>query len=254
METSFKQKLNSGQPLFGTLLTMPSPETAEILASVGFDWLFIDSEHGNIEVADVQKILQVVGNKCHCIARTPLNDEIWIKRLLDTGVEGLIIPQVNSAAEVRRAVNFCKYPPEGRRSVGLARAHGYGGRFQDYIEHANKDISLIIQVEHIEAVNNINSIAEEKGIDCIFIGPYDLSASMGMPGKVNAGEVQEAIRKVMDVCAKKGMPLGIFGANVAAVNIWVEKGFKLIASSTDTLLLGDAAGQLLKKLREKLIS
>lgn len=251
MEILFKQKLQSGHPLFGTLLTLPSPETAEILSSAGFDWLFIDSEHGNIDVADVQKILQAVGKNCHCIARTPLNDEIWIKRLLDTGVEGIIIPQVNSAGEVRKAVNFCKYPPEGKRSVGLARAHGYGGRFQDYIERANTDISLIIQVENIEGVKNIQSIVKIPGVDCIFIGPYDLSASMGMAGKVFATEVQDAIKKVTEVCFKHNIPLGIFGVTAEAVWPWVEKGFTLIATSTDTLLLRDAANKLITKLKEK---
>lgn len=251
MEVLFKQKLQSGHPLFGTLLTLPSPETAEILSSSGFDWLFIDSEHGNIDVADVQKILQAVGNRCHCIARTPLNDEIWIKRLLDTGVEGIIIPQVNSAEEVQKAVNFCKYPPEGKRSMGLARAHGYGGRFQDYIERANQDISLIIQVEHIEGVRNIHSIVNVPGVDCIFIGPYDLSSSMGMAGKVFANEVQEAIRQITEVCFSHQMPVGIFGVTADAVWPWVEKGFTLIAASTDTLLLRESASKLVGRLREK---
>ena len=249
MSSTFKQKLQSGKPVFGPLITLPSAETAEIIALVGFDWLFIDCEHGNIDAADVQRILQAVGKKCHCIARTPLNDEIWIKRLLDTGVEGIIVPQVNSAAEAERAVSFCKYPPEGKRSVGLARAHGYGAGFKDYVESANQDISVIIQVEHIEAVKNIESIVKVPGVDCIFIGPYDLSTSMGMTGKVQSPEVQEAIHKVVEVCHKQGMPMGIFGVTAEAVLPWVEKGFRLIASSTDTMMLGSSAGKMLKHLR-----
>lgn len=249
MSATFKQKLAEKDPLFGPLITLPSAETAEVIAGAGFDWLFIDCEHGNIDVAGVQKILQTVGSSCHCIARTPLNDEIWIKRLLDTGVEGIIVPQVNSAEEVRRAVSYCKYPPEGKRSVGLARAHGYGAGFKDYVERANRDVAVIIQVEHIEGVRNIGSIVNEPGVDCIFIGPYDLSASMGMTGQVQSPEVQEAIHTVVKVCKDKGMPMGIFGVNADAVIPWMEKGFTLIASSTDTVLLGSAAGRMLKHLR-----
>ncbi len=249
MSTTFKQKLGQGKPIFGPLITLPSAETAEVIAGAGFDWLFIDCEHGNIDVAGVQSILQTVGNKCHCIARTPLNDEIWIKRLLDTGVEGIIVPQVNSAEEVRRAVSYCKYPPAGKRSVGLARAHGYGAVFKEYVERANKDIAVIIQVEHVEGVRNVGSIVNEPGVDCIFVGPYDLSASLGMTGQVQSPVVQEAIHTVVKACKDKGMPMGIFGVNAEAVLPWIEKGFTLIASSTDTLMLGSAAGKMLKHLR-----
>lgn len=249
MNTTFKQKLAKGKPLFGPLITLPSAETAEMIAGAGFDWLFIDCEHGNIDVADVQRILQTVGTKCHCIARTPLNDEIWIKRLLDTGVEGIFVPQVNSAEEVRKAVSFCKYPPEGKRSVGLARAHGYGAGFKEYVERANRDIAVIIQVEHIEGVKNIDSIVNVQGVDCIFIGPYDLSASMGMTGNVQSPEVLAAIETVVKACKLKGIPMGIFGVNAEAVIPWIKKGFSLIASSTDTLMLGSAAGKMLKHLR-----
>jgi len=127
----FRTRLKRGDLLAGTLVSLPSPEIAEILAEAGFDWLFVDLEHSTLDVRSAQTVLQAVGGRVDCLLRVPLNDEIWIKKALDTGAAGIIVPQVNSADDARRAVRYSKYPPQGARSAGMARAHGYGALSQD---------------------------------------------------------------------------------------------------------------------------
>lgn len=246
---SFKERCHGEKPLLGTLLSIPSPEVVEIISSLGFDWLFIDAEHGAMDVPDVQRILQAAGETLTCLVRVPLNDEIWIKKVLDTGAHGIIVPQINSAHAAELAVKFAKYPPMGSRSVGIARAHGYGGIFQKYVEEANQNTVVIVQVELIEAVKNIDAIVKVKGVDGVFVGLFDLSASMGKPGEVNDPEVKAAIARIKKAADRVKMPLGIFGADTDSVKAYIKEGFILVCSATDTLLLRRSAEEMLNRLR-----
>ena len=246
---SFKKRLAGGEILLGTIVSLPSPEIAEILAGLGFDWLFIDAEHGAMDSSDVQRILQAAGAGCPALVRVPLNDEIWIKKALDSGAQGVIVPQVNSASEAARAVSFAKYPPMGGRSVGISRAHGYGGRFQEYVRQANRETLVIVQAEHADAVNNIDAMLDVQGIDGVFVGPYDLSASMGKPGAVDDPEVAGAIDRIRQAARRARMPLGIFGADEGSVSSRIRSGFSLICVASDTLLLRRAAAETLERLR-----
>ncbi len=249
MNTRFRARLNRGELLIGTLITLPASEVAEIMAEIGFDWLFVDTEHSSLDARGAQAILQAAGNRCPCVIRVPSNDEVWIKKALDVGAAGIIAPQVNSAYEAARVARCCKYPPEGSRGVGMARAHTYGIRFQEYVEEANEQIAVIIQAEQIEGVENIQSIVKVPGIDAIFIGPYDLSASLGKAGNVSAPEVQKAIEQVRACCLTSGIRLGIFGANAEAVSPFIEQGYTLIAVGTDALFMGKTARETLSDLR-----
>lgn len=231
------------------MLSLPSSEIAEILSRAGFDWLFIDGEHGNFDTGDLQRILQVTDGSVMSLVRVPLNDEIWVKRSLDSGAGGIIIPQVKTAEEAERAVSFCKYPPEGRRSVGISRAHGYGMDFAGYIKRANKEIVVIVQIEHIEAVRNAGTIVEVPGVDAVFVGPYDLSASMGMAGEVEAVEVKEAVEKVYEVCRAADKPAGIFGTSLKAVKPYIDMGFSLICVSIDNLIFTEGVKKLLSEVK-----
>ncbi len=244
MKHSLKNRIARQSPLVGTLVTLPSPEIVEILCSAGFEWLFIDLEHSALGIKDAQALLQAANPQVECVIRVPLNDEVWIKKSLDIGVSGIVVPQIQTAEEAARAVRWCKYPPEGSRSAGIARAQGYGAHFKTYVESANAETAIILQIEHIMAIQNIESIVSIPGIDCLFIGPYDLSVSMGKTGLVNDPEVQDAISKIKKCADKANIPTGIFGANPEAVKPYVEEGYTLIAVGIDTMILGEAAKKI----------
>ncbi|MCK7527545.1 MAG: aldolase/citrate lyase family protein [Ignavibacteriales bacterium] len=152
MSADFRRRLLGGDRLIGTLLSLPSPELAEIAADAGFDWLFLDMEHGALEAGDVLRMVQAVREPCACLVRIPENREMWVKKALDTGAAGLIVPHINSADEAARTVHWAKYPPEGGRSVGFSRANRYGARFQENVETANAETVVVAQVEHIDGV------------------------------------------------------------------------------------------------------
>lgn len=251
MNPSFRNRLRNHDALLGTMITIPSPEVAEIFAEAGFDWFFVDLEHTTMEPGDAQTILQVVAGRVACILRVPLNDEIWIKKALDTGAAGVMVPQVNTPEDARRAVRYCKYPPQGTRSVGIARAQGYGGsRFLEYLAHANQDTTVVVQIEHIQAVENIEQILTVEGIDGVFVGPYDLSASMNRMGQVEHPEVQAALARVRQACLERQMPFGVFTVNPERGKQYFAEGYTLVAVGGDTVLLGQASKALVQLMQK----
>jgi 2-dehydro-3-deoxyglucarate aldolase len=249
MKESFRARLGRKEPLLGTLLTLPSPELAEVLALTGLDWLFVDLEHSTMDASAAQAILQAVAGRVDCLVRVPLNDEVWIKKALDTGATGIIVPQVNTVAEAERVVRFSRYPPQGTRSVGLARAHGYGADLPGYLSRANAEVVVVIQAEHILAVQNIEALVAVEGIDAVLVGPYDLSNSMGLVGQVEHPDVQAAIEHVRQVCQGSGLPLGIFTASIERAAEFKAQGYSLLAVSTDALLVSQSVKEIIKKLQ-----
>lgn len=241
MKESFIEKVKKKPPAVGTLVTLDSTEVAEILSLCNLEWLFFDMEHGTLSISSVQRLIQAIRNDCSSIVRVPENSAVWIKRVLDTGCDGILVPQVNDANEARKAVMAAKFPPAGSRSVGIARAHGYGMSFTEYVSTANDKVALLIQIEHIQAVKNLDDILSVKGIDGVFIGPYDLSGSMNMLGKVAAEPVQVAIREVKQRCKSKSVPFGIFVMNGDAAQKEVEDGCSFIAVGIDTFHLANSA-------------
>jgi 2-keto-3-deoxy-L-rhamnonate aldolase RhmA len=250
MKENFRQKLLSKSQLIGTVVTIPSPSIAEMLSEVGYDWLFVDAEHAPLSIADIQLILQSTEGKCPCMVRVPTNEEVYIKQVLDIGAVGIIAPLVNTPEEARRVVSLAKYPPLGTRSVGIARAHRYGRNFTQYIESANDEITIVIQVEHIQAAQNIDAILGVEGIDAVFLGPYDLAGSLGKPGKVRDSDVQEAISRVKDACLANGKPIGIFGINADSAKPFLKQGYSLVAVGTDAMMLLKASEETLSQLRQ----
>lgn len=245
----FRSRLTSGERLIGTIVTLPTPAVAEILADVGFDWLFLDGEHGPLETGELLGILQAVGDRAACLVRVPAADEVYIKRVLDLGATGIIVPQVNTPQQAADVVRFARYAPEGARGVGLARAHGYGMRFHEYLEAANEQVTVIVQAEHAEAVRNIEAIVEVPGVDGVLLGPYDLSASLGKTGLLDDPEVVAAIDRVIETCRGAEMPIGYFGVTAEVIHPFIERGCTLIVAGVDTLLLGSAAQRFLSQLR-----
>ena len=248
MTPSFRQRLIAGERLNGTLISLGSPEVAEVLAGLGFDWFFLDNEHSPLEALELQGIIRAAGST-PCVVRVSHSAEVPIKKALDIGAAGIIAPMVNSAEQAAQVVSWAKYPPAGTRGVGIGRAHGYGLKFQDYVQRANAEVAVIVQCEHIDAVNNIEAIVRVPGVDAVLIGPYDLSASMGRLGQVTHPEVVAAIDRVTAACRTVNVPLGIFGLSAQAVQPYIERGYTLIVAGVDTVLLGQAAAQLLAQLK-----
>jgi 2-dehydro-3-deoxyglucarate aldolase len=238
---NFREALARGTPLVGPVVTLPCPGVVEILAEVGYDWFFIDGEHGPMDIGHIVGLLQAAQGRCPCLVRVPSSEDVFIKRALDAGADGIIVPLVNSAETARRVVDSAKYPPEGKRSVGGGRAHTYGFTFDRYLATANARVAVVLQVEHVQAARNIESILDVAGIDAIFVGPYDMSASLGKPGRIDDPEVQAHIFAVRDACRRRGMPLGIFVAAAEAAPPFIRQGFTLLAVGADAGLLGEAA-------------
>jgi 2-keto-3-deoxy-L-rhamnonate aldolase RhmA len=246
IDGTFKLQLGSCEPLIGTMLTLPSPEVAEVCATAGFDWLFIDMEHGLVEFADVEGMIQAAG-PCPCIVRVPMNDTTWISKALDTGAAGVIVPHVNTAAEARRLARAGRYPPEGDRSIGVARAQGFGARVQDSVDSDNDNVVLVPQAEHIEAARHIDEIVATPGVDAVFIGPFDLSASLGKPGRIGDAEVQAAIATIRDGCAAARVACGLFVVDTESARRAISEGYSLVCVSSETLLLTRAASEIVRE-------
>ena len=249
MNTKFRARLLARERLIGVILTLPSPEVAEICALAGFDWLFLDMEHGSLDALAVQRIAQAVGERCACLVRLPTHDSTWIKTVLDVGVAGIIVPQVNTAVAAAAVLRHAKYPPAGQRSVGLARAQGYGATFADYVRTANEATTVVVQIEHIEAIRNVEEILRVPGLDAVFIGPFDLSASLNKTGLIADPEVQAAIERVLAACRSRQFPIGIFAPTLAGGRTALEQGYTLLAAGADISLLSDSARQWVKTLR-----
>lgn len=245
---AFTEKLHNGDLLIGTLISLASPEIVEILSHAGYDWLFIDAEHGAFNPQQTQPMLQAAGNT-PCVIRVPAGDDIWIKKALDIGAAGIIVPQVHTAEQAEQIINHCKYSPTGNRGVGIGRAHTYGLNFENTIKNANDETAVILQAESQRAIDNIEEIVKVPGLDAILIGPYDLSASLGRIGEVNHPEVQEAINRIADVCKAAEIKLGYFGVNASAVRPAIENGFTLITVGVDTLFVIKSATETLEELR-----
>jgi 2-dehydro-3-deoxyglucarate aldolase/4-hydroxy-2-oxoheptanedioate aldolase len=250
MRKRLRQCLVDKETCLGTIVSIPSPEVAEMLSLCEFDWLFIDMEHGVIDGIAVQRILQAVAGRSHCLVRVPQLDEAWIKKALDSGAHGIIVPHICSATEAEKAVAFCRYPPTGIRSVGLARAQGYGNSFDSYLSEANSEIAVVLQIEHIEAVDQIEEIVNVEGIDCLFVGPYDLSASMAMTGQVQEPQVVEAISRVHQCAFAANIPMGIFVATADEAISYISAGYTLITVGVDLMILSGAAQKITRILNK----
>ncbi len=230
--------------LTGIIVTMGTPCVSEILSQCGFDWLWIDMEHAPFDLGIVQSMAQA--SKCPTMVRIPKLSEEWVGRVLDLGVDGIIVPHVNTAEEAKRIVMASWYPPQGNRSLGMSRAGCYG---MESKEGANSKRVVWAQIEHRIGVENVREIVKVPGIDGIMIGPYDLSGSMGKPGKIEDPDVKEAIDKVFQVCQKNNMPVGIFAKEPKKAREYIEKGFRIIALGVDVHYLWSSTKAALQELK-----
>ncbi len=244
--TTLKQKLKNNVLTIGSWITIGHPSIAEIMGNVGFDWLTIDMEHNSIDPSMMQTLIATIQSKdIAALVRVARNDEVNIKHAMDAGADGVIVPMINSAEDAARAVAYVKYPPEGRRGVGLSRAQNYGNGFNEYRKWLKNHAVVIAQIEHIDGIANLEEILTTEGIDCTIIGPYDLSGSLGCTGDLNNTKMVEAVAGYKSVCASKNMSYGIHVINSEYIQLQekINDGFTFIAFSTDFYFLGDRIKQ-----------
>jgi len=214
------------------------------MARAGFDWLAIDLEHSTVDLETAFALIQVVDLAgCAPLVRLSANDSVQARRVMDAGAWGVIVPSVQSAAEARQAVDAVKYPPEGTRGIGLGRAHGYGPGFADYLKASSEGSVVIPMIEQKEGVEHVEEILQVPGVDGVFIGPYDLSASYGVVGDLSHSLVQEAMQRVVAAARTSGKAAGIHVVHppVTQVADRLSEGFRLIAYGGDMLFLTPAA-------------
>lgn len=241
------------QPTFGSWITLNHPSIAEIMADSGFDWLCVDMEHSVTDYFEAQQLITAIQSKgVKAFVRVGENNTRIIKRILDAGADGIIVPSVNSAAEARKAVEALKYPPMGKRGVGLARAQSYGFGFEAYRDGKAKEIKLIVQIEHINAIKELDEILQTEGVDGTFIGPYDLSGSLGKPGQWDEPDVKEAL-EVYEATVKKYSKLvgfHVIQPDYKLVQEKIAKGYNFIAFSLDVLFLGSKTREQMTFLKK----
>ena len=224
----------------GSWIQLGHPAIAEIMASAGFDWLAVDLEHSVITLREAEDLIRVIDLKGVVpLVRLSTNNPEQIKRIMDSGAHGVIVPMVNSPAEAEAAVAAVKYPTVGKRSVGLARAQGYGARFKDYLAWQQDHSLVIVQIEHIDAVDCLESILSVEGVDAYFVGPYDLSGSLGLPGQFDQPEFLKAMDKILEIGKKCEIPGGvhIVEPDPEQLEQSIRRGNQFIAYGVDTRML-----------------
>lgn len=247
-----KTALNNNEVSLGTWIQIGHPAVVEILARQKYDWICVDLEHGVIDLESAADLFRVIENYGKVpVARIPLNDPIWIHRILDAGARGLIVPMIKSAAEAKSAIRESKYPPIGDRGFGYSRANKYGASFDEYIKSANDDIAIILQIEHIDAINNLEDIMAVDGFDGTFIGPLDLAGSMGTVDDLTNPMFHEALKKYRDVGKKFNKPIGmhIVRPNKENIRKNLKDGYKMIALGLDTVFLEERSSELVQIFR-----
>lgn len=229
-----KSAMQKNYPVFGPFVTIGHPSVAEILCYNQIDFLWIEGEHSALALPQILS-LNIAANqsKTASIVRVPTNNPDTIKQYVDTGVSGIIIPAIKNVSDTKKAVRSLKYPPVGERGIGLGRSTGYFVHLKDYLANANQDVLVICMIETAEAVEDISAIVQVEGLDLLIIGPFDLSASLGLPGQVTDPKVQEAIAKVEKVAKTAGIPLGISVPDHPTAMKFMDRGYRFFVIGSD---------------------
>lgn len=252
---SLKQKLKNNELTIGSWIMMADSMSVEVMALAGFDWLVIDIEHTPIDMETVKTlIITIQANDMKALVRVSKNEEVVIKKVLDMGADGIIVPMVSSKEDALQAVEYAKYPPVGKRGVGLYRASKYGTKFEEYKKWVDEELVIIAQIEHIDAVNNIDEILEVEGIDGTIIGPYDLSGSMGYPGEFERDDVKEAVEHVLERCKVHNIPSGfhVVDTDPKKLQVKIDQGCTFLAYGIDYFFMRDAAMAGMKQLKKEI--
>jgi 2-dehydro-3-deoxyglucarate aldolase len=248
-----KHKLLSGEKTIGSWLTMPSLAISELMAKVGFDWLTIDLEHSSLSIEQAGEMIRIIDLAgVSPLVRLTSNDGNQIKRVMDSGAHGIIVPMVKTKGDAEQAVSSVYYPPKGIRGVGLARAQDYGIGFHEYRDWLEENAIIIVQIEHIDAVNNLKDILSVDGVDGYIIGPYDLSASLGVSGEFDHSSMIEAMNEIYRVATTLGKYGGIHivEPDTDLLKQSVLEGFTFLAYSVDFRMLDVSARIGMKSFKE----
>jgi 4-hydroxy-2-oxoheptanedioate aldolase len=259
LHNPFKAALAAGQTQIGLWLGLADSYSAELLSGVGYDWLLIDNEHVPNDLRSSLGQLQAIasgaqavpGSVCsHAVVRLPVSDMTLVKQYLDIGAQTLLLPMIDTAEQARAAVSYMRYPPQGVRGMGsgIARSSRWH-RFSNYISEANEQVCLLVQVETCEAIANLDAIIATEGVDGVFIGPADLSASMGYAGQADHPEVRTVVDDAIRRIRRAGKAAGILCANEALAKHYIEQGAQFVAVGVDSSLLNSAAKALLAKFK-----
>jgi 2-keto-3-deoxy-L-rhamnonate aldolase RhmA len=248
-----KERLRNGDLLIGTMVSeLRNPNIVYMLAQSGYDFFIIDNEHGAYSPETVSDLISAArGADIAPVVRIPEIRRETILKPLDSGAAGLLVPQVNTAEQAREIIFHAKYPPEGNRGVALRRAHSGYRRVtpSEYLKEANTETFIAVQAETPASIDNLESIAAVPGIDAVFVGPFDLSVSLGIPGQVNHPREVQSIDRIVEVCRKHNLITGIQLFEASGIKAWVEKGMRFVSYSSDVGLLADAAVSALAEIR-----
>jgi len=246
-----KETLRDGKVVFGPFLKFTDPAVVEIMGFAGFDFVIIDAEHGPISMQNAQNMIRAAETaNITPVIRVANNDEALILRALDIGAQGIEIPQINSKSQAIRAVRSVKYAPQGERGVcRYVRAANYSSMDKfEYFKYANKETMIIFHIEGVEGIKNLDEILSVPGIDVIFIGPYDLSQSLGIPGEVSHPLVKEKMREVVLKCKENKVAVGTFADDIETAKFWISLGIQYMSFSVDVGILYEASKNVVRQL------
>jgi len=247
-----RQAIKSGRLTLGSWITIGHASIAEILAKAGFDWVVVDLEHSVIPIDVAGELIRTI-DLCGIspLVRLTSNDPDQIKRVMDAGAHGIVVPMVNTPEEAERAVRATRYAPQGTRGVGLARAQGYGPGFKKYFEWQAEGPVVIVQIEHVDAVRRLSEILVVPGVDGFILGPYDLSCSMGRPGQFESPEYLGTLESVLATGKRLRVPSGlhIVEPDIGQLHAAIRAGYTFIAYSVDMRMLDVAARQAIRAVR-----
>jgi 4-hydroxy-2-oxoheptanedioate aldolase len=241
-KNSMKAALKKGKVVFGPMVSeIKSPGIAVLFAQAGFDFFFIDLEHSSFSLETVSGMIMAARAADIPVIVRPESRKSaeYLSRPLDTGASGLLVPQIRTREDVENVVKWCRYQPLGERGMGLSRQHTFfeGGDAVDTMKRLNEEILIALQIEHKEAIENLSELLSVPGVDAAFVGPADLSASFGKPGRSDDPEIQSAIERMIGVCEANGIIPGIHTSSEDKAKFWVSKGMKMIGFGTDIKLI-----------------
>ena len=246
---TLKERLQRGETTIGAWVNFGSPDAAEILAHMGLDWLVFDTEHGPWSMETVQRQIQATaGTDIVPLVRVAWNDAVMIKRALDIGAYGVVVPWVNNRAQAEQAVRASRYAPEGIRGCGPRRCAKYGLEREEYVAVANELVMVIAQVETQKAVDNLADICSVEGIDAVFVGPSDLACSLGLKGDKRHPRNLQTITRILEVGKAHNTPVGIYGLGPEHIEEHIRQGFQFVVVGSDMSLMMHGLRDIFKRM------
>lgn len=253
IQNRLKKIIKEGKQAFGTFVMCNSPDIVEIIALSGFDFIVIDTEHGPLTVESTQHLIRAA----ECRGMTPITrvtegSETTILRSLDVGAHGIQVPQVNTPEIAESIVKSAKYFPMGKRGIAMPRAADYGTvNPMKYFSHENEETLIVAHCENKQGLDNLDEIVKTPGVDIVFLGPYDMSQSLGIPGQVNHPMIEEVAERVLKACKAAGKAAGIFVGNGEQAKLRAEQGFQYITIGMDVTLFASVCRNEISKAKEK---